>query len=70
MGAEQLTSGQKKGVRATVLVLMLVLLLFVVILAAGRPIPDIGSEPASIAYAVLVYVPALAVCIQAFRRIR
>jgi len=70
MDAVALTSEQRKGVKTSILVIMLVLLLFVLILAAGRPIVHFGTKPPSIAYAVAVYTPVLAICILAYRRLR
>ncbi len=70
MSNEELTAGQKKGVKVAILVVMLVLLLFVLILIAGAPIADFGSDPLSVTYAILVYIPVIAVCVLAYRRIR
>lgn len=65
-----MTSGQKKGVRATIVVLMLVLALSVALLIAGHPIAYFGSKPASVAYAVVVYLPVMALGLLAYRRVR
>ena len=70
MGAVTLTSGQRKGVKTSILVTMLVLLLFVTILVAGRPISYFGSEPPSVAYAVAIYTPVIAICVLSYRRLR
>jgi hypothetical protein len=70
MGAAALTSEMSKGVKTIILVMMLVLLLFVIIMVAGRPIMYFETEPASIAYAVAVYTPVMAICILAYRRLR
>ena len=69
MGQVALTSEQKKGIRASILAVMLVLALFVLILVSGRPIMDFGSEPVSVAYTVLIYVPVMAICILAYVRL-
>lgn len=70
MSATTLTYEQSKGVKTSVLVIMLVLFLFVLIMVAGRPIVYFGNETPSLAYAVAVYIPVLAVCILAYRRLR
>jgi hypothetical protein len=49
---------------------MLVLLLFILVLVAGSPIKDFGTEPPSVAYAILIYTPIMAICILAYRRLR
>ena len=69
MGPEALTAEQKRGVKVGILVLMLVLLLFVAILVAGHPIMKFGTEPLSVAYAVGIYVPVIALCLLAYRRL-
>jgi len=70
MNPEKLTTEQKKGVKVSILVVMLVLLLFVMISVAGQAIPYFGSKPLSVAYSVLVYIPVMAVCVLAYKRIR
>jgi len=70
MGAVALTSEQSKGVKTSILVIMLVLFLFVLILVTGRPIMHFGTEPPSVEYAVVVYTPVMAICILAYRRLR
>jgi di/tricarboxylate transporter len=65
-----LTEEQRRGVRASILVVMLVLVLFVLVLVAGRPIMDFGNEPLSIAYTVVIYIPVMALCLLAYRRLR
>ena len=70
MGAQTLTAEQSKGVKTSVLVVMLVLTLFVLILLAGQPIMYFHTEPLSVAYAIAIYVPVMAVCILAYRRLR
>ncbi len=69
MGSE-LTTAQKNGAKASILVVMLVLVLFVLLLIAGRPIMYFGTESASVAYTILVYTPVLALCALAYRRLR
>ncbi len=64
-----LTADKRKAALACVLVVMLVLVLFVLELVAGRPIMDFRNEPLSVAYAVGVYVPVIALCILAHRRL-
>jgi hypothetical protein len=68
MGSE-LTTAQKNGVKASIFVIMLVLVLFVLVLVAGHPIMYFGTEPPSVAYAVVVYTPVLALCALAYRRL-
>ena len=70
MGAQTLTAEQSKGVKTSILVVMLVLILFVLILIAGQPIMYFHSEAQSVAYAIAIYVPVTAVCILAYRRLR
>jgi len=65
-----LTSEQKKGVKTSIVVIMLVLVLFVLELLAGHPIMHFKTEPASVAFAVLVYTPVMAICLLAYRRLR
>ena len=69
MAGVSLTADERRGVRASLLVVMSVLVLFVVILVAGRPIKDFGAEPASVGYALIVYVPVMVMCLLAYRRI-
>ena len=69
MSQVSLTREQKKGVKASIVVVMLVLVLFLSLLLAGRPIMYFGSEPPSAAYAIAVYVPVMAVCALAYRRL-
>jgi hypothetical protein len=69
MGLE-LTAAQKNGAKASILVIVLVLVLFVLVLIAGHPIMYFGSEPASVAYTIVVYTPVLALCALAYRRLR
>lgn len=69
MVAVALTSEQSKGVKTSIVVIMLVLLLFVLILIAGQPIVYLGDEPPSIAYAVAIYAPVLAICFLVYRRL-
>jgi hypothetical protein len=64
-----LSADQRKGARTSVLVVMLVLLLFALIMVAGHPIMYFGTEPPSLAYVVGVYVPVMALCILAYRRL-
>jgi hypothetical protein len=70
MGKVTLTSDQEKGVKTSIVVIMLVLVLFVLELIAGNPIMDFKTEPLSVAYAVLVYTPVMAICVLAYRRLR
>ena len=70
MGAGSLSQEQEKGVKASVVVVFLVLALFLLILVAGQPIVDLGSEPLSVAYTVLIYTPVMAICLLAYRRLR
>lgn len=70
MGTAALTSEQSKGVKTSILVVMLVLFLFGLILVAGHPIMHFGTKPSSVAYAVLVYTPVTAICILAYRHLR
>jgi flagellar basal body-associated protein FliL len=66
----ELTTSQKSGAKASILVIMLVLVLFVLILVAGHPIMFFGSGLASVAYTIVVYTPVLALCALAYRRLR
>lgn len=68
--SETVTTEQRKGVGVAILVVMLILVLFVLISVAGRPIMYFGTEPLSVAYAVLVYTPVMAVCLLAYRRLK
>jgi hypothetical protein len=69
VGQVALTAEQRKGAKVAILVVILVLVLFVSLLAAGRPIMHFGTEPLSIAYTLLVYVPVMAICVLAYRRL-
>ena len=69
MALGTLTQDRRKGVKASILVLLLVLVLFATILAAGRPIMDFGTEQPSVAYLFAVYIPVFAICILAYRRL-
>jgi len=69
MSQVTLTEDQRKGIRASILAVVLVLVLFVLVLAAGHPIMYLGSETASIAYVVAVYIPVMAICLLAYRRL-
>ncbi len=68
-GANPLTMEQAKGAKLSIVVVMLILLLFVVVLVAGSPIVALGNEPSSVVYSVAIYLPVVAVCILAYRRI-
>lgn len=70
MGEVALTTEQTKGVKTSIVVIMLVLVLFVLELVAGNPIMHFKTEPASVAYAILVYTPVMGVCFLAYRRLR
>lgn len=70
MGALELASEQRKGVKTSIVVLMLVLVLFVIVMVVGRPIMYFGTKPPSVAYAVAIYAPVMAICILAYRRLR
>ncbi len=48
---------------------MLILVLFVLVMVAGRPIMDFKTEPLSVVYAVVIYVPVMAVCAVAYGRL-
>ena len=69
MGQQTLTAEQKKGVKACIFVVMLVLVLFTLLLVGGRPIMDFRTQAPSVAYGVLVYIPVVALCILAYRRL-
>ena len=69
MGLSTLTQEQVKGVKASILVIMLVLVLFALVLVAGRPIMDFHSESPSLVYVVGIYIPVMALCIVAYRRL-
>jgi flagellar basal body-associated protein FliL len=69
MGPE-LTTAQKNGAKASILVIVLVPLLFVLVLVAGHPIMYFGTAPASVAYTIVIYTPVLALCALAYRRLR
>jgi hypothetical protein len=69
MGFPVLTQEQAKGAKASILVIMLVLVLFALILVAGDPIKDFREEPPSLAYVVAVYTPVMALCVLAYRRL-
>lgn len=70
MGLTTLTQEQAKGVKASMLVIMLVLVLFALILVSGDPIVDFRNEPSSLAYVVGVYTPVMALCLLTYRRLR
>ena len=70
MGEVALTTEQRKGVKTSIIVIMLVLMLFVLILVAGHPIVYFRTEPVSVAYALLVYTPVMSICVLAYRRLR
>ena len=70
MGLATLTQEQLKGVKASILVIVLVLVLFALILVSGDPIVDFRNEPSSLAYVVGVYTPVMALCLLAYRRLR
>lgn len=65
----QSREGVKTGVRAMIAVIVLVLLISLAQLTPGKPIVDLGSTWLSAAYVVLVYVPLLALCALALRRL-
>ncbi len=65
-----LTAEKRKGVKATFVVVMLVLVLFVLVLLAGSPILVFETKPLSVAYALVVYVPVMALCYVAYRRMQ
>jgi hypothetical protein len=69
MSHESLTSDQIGGVKASAVVLMLVLVLFALLLVAGAPILDFGNKPLSVAYVVVIYIPIMVVCGLAVRRL-
>jgi hypothetical protein len=68
MGPE-LTDAQKSGAKVSILVIALVLVLFVSVLVAGHPIMYFGNAPASVAYTIVIYLPVLALCALAYRRL-
>jgi flagellar basal body-associated protein FliL len=68
MGPE-LTAAQKSGAKVSILVIALVLVLFVSVLVAGHPIMYFGNAPASVAYTIVIYLPVLALCALAYRRL-
>jgi Na+-driven multidrug efflux pump len=68
VGLVALTYDQRKSVKVSMLVAMLVLVLFAVLLVAGRPIMYFGSDSLSVAYLVAVYLPIMAICLLAYRR--
>jgi hypothetical protein len=70
MEAKTLGEAEKKAALVSILVVMLVLMLFVSVMVVGQPISYLGSEPTSVAYALLVYLPVILLCLTAFRRIR
>jgi steroid 5-alpha reductase family enzyme len=70
MGEVTLTTEEQEGVKTSIVVIMLVLVLFVLELLAGNPLMHFKTEPASVAYAVLVYTPVMAICVLAYRRLR
>ena len=66
----ELTTEQKNGAKASILVIVLVLVLFVMVLVAGHPIMYFGTGPASVVYTIVIYTPVLALCALAYRRVR
>lgn len=69
MALRALTRDQRNGVKVSLLAVMLVLFLFETILVAGSPIMYFGSQPQSVAYVFAVYIPVIAVCLLAYRRL-
>jgi hypothetical protein len=69
MALKTLTHEQQKGVKVSVMVVLLVLALFVAIMVAGSPIVYFKTEPISVAYTIAVYVPVIVVCLLALRRL-
>jgi hypothetical protein len=69
MGQVALSADQRKGVKASILVVMLVLVLFSLVMVAGHPIMYFGTEPLSVAYTVGIYLPVMAICVLAYRRL-
>ncbi len=69
MAQPALTEEQRKGVRASIIAIMLILVLFVLVLLSGDPIMYFGTEPPSVAYTVVVYLPVIALCAIAYRRV-
>jgi p-aminobenzoyl-glutamate transporter AbgT len=67
---QQLTAEQKKGIKVAIVVVMLVFLLFLVVLVSGQSIMAFQNEPVSVAYAVLVYTPVMALCALAYIRLQ
>jgi len=53
----------------TLLVLMLILCLFSLILLSGDPISYFGTKSSSLAYCLAVYLPVMALCVLAYRRL-
>jgi hypothetical protein len=69
MPTEELGVEQRKGAVLSIAVVLLVLVLFMLILAAGHAIMDFGTKPLSVAYVVAVYIPVMALCYSAYRRL-
>ena len=70
MSVPVLTQEQEKGVKASIFVILLVLVLFALILVAGDPIMDFRNESPSLVYVVAVYIPIMALCVLTYRRVR
>ena len=69
MEAETLKGGQRTGAKAAIVSVLFVLVLFVLLLVIGQPIHYFGSKALSVAYAVVIYVPVVLLCVFAYRRI-
>lgn len=44
--------------------------MFALLLLAGRPIVGLGDKAVSLAYALGVYTPVIALCLLAYKRLR
>lgn len=69
MEARTLSGAEKTGVRAVILSILCVLVLFVLLLVIGQPIHYFGSKALSVTYVVVIYVPVVLLCVFAYRRI-
>ena len=68
MEAAMLGPEQKAGVKASIVVVLLILVLFLVVLVSGQPIMQLQSEQFSVAYSLAIYIPVLIMCLAAYRK--